>query len=85
LEQRESTATSQQRVIDQFAVVQLARRTDDRYRDLPEDLRREAIDWLADTEASQHAIELVRDGGELDSEDQERIFGEALPSGLRIQ
>jgi molecular chaperone DnaK (HSP70) len=71
--------------IDQFAVVQLARRTDDRYRDLSKELRQRAVDWLTDNEGSEHAIQLVRDGGELDSEEQSRVFGEALPSGLRIQ
>jgi molecular chaperone DnaK (HSP70) len=71
--------------IEPFAVVQLARRTDDRYRDLPPDLRQLATDWLTDHEAPQHSIQLVRDGGELDREEQNRIFGEALPSGLRIQ
>jgi hypothetical protein len=71
--------------IDQFAVVQLARRTDDRYRDLSNELRQLAVDWLTDNDASEHAIQLVRDGGDLDSEEQSRVFGEALPSGLRIQ
>lgn len=77
-------ATAQPGAIDQFAVVQFARRTDDRYRDLPNDLRGRAADWLAETDASEHAIQLVRDGGELDSDEQDRVFGEALPSGLRI-
>jgi molecular chaperone DnaK (HSP70) len=71
--------------IDQFAVVQLARCTDDRYRDLSNDLRQLAVDWLTNNDASDHAIQLVRDGGELDSEEQSRVFGESLPSGLRIQ
>ena len=78
-------ATSQPSTIDHFAVVQLARRTDDRYRDISSDQRQRAADWLTDNEASQHAIQLVRDGGELDSDEQNRVFGEALPSGLRIQ
>jgi hypothetical protein len=77
--------TLQQSTIDQFAVVQLARRTDDRYRDLSNDRRQRAIDWLADNAGSEHAIQLVRDGGELDTAEQDRVFGETLPSGLRIQ
>jgi hypothetical protein len=85
LDQSQSRSISQQGTIEQFAVVQLARRTDDRYRDLPNDLRELAIDRLTANDAAEHAIQLVRDGGELDSEEQDRIFGEALPSGLRIQ
>ncbi len=64
--------------------MQLARRTDDRYRDLPEKLRREAADWLAATDAPGHFIQLVRDGGTLDSDEQGLVFGESLPKGLRI-
>lgn len=85
LDQDREALTTQQTSIDQFAVVQLARRTDDRYRDIAEELRQRTIDWLTDNDASPHAVQLVRDGGELDSEEQSRVFGEALPSGLRIQ
>jgi hypothetical protein len=68
----------------QLAVMQLARRTDDRYRDLPEKLRREAADWLGVMESPRHFIELVRDGGTLDRDEQGLVFGESLPKGLRI-
>ena len=70
---------------DKLAVLQLARRTDDRYRDLPEKLRREVAAWLEDHAAPQHFQELVRHGGSLDREEQGRVMGEALPKGLRIQ
>jgi hypothetical protein len=64
--------------------MQLARRTDDRYRDLPEKLRREAADWLTSLDAPRHFVELVRDGGTLDSDEEGLVFGESLPKGLRI-
>jgi hypothetical protein len=67
-----------------LTVMQLARRTDDRHRDLPEKLRREAVDWLAAFDATEHFVELVRDGGALDREEQGLVFGESLPKGLRI-
>ncbi len=67
-----------------LAVMQLARRTDDRYRDLPERVRREAVDWLSLEKAPPHFIELVRAGGALDGDEQGLIFGESLPKGLRI-
>ena len=67
-----------------LAVMQLARRTDDRYRDLPEKLRREAADWLTLENAPPHFIELVRTGGTLDNDEQGLIFGESLPKGLRV-
>ncbi len=85
LDQVPSNGVAQHDAIEQFAVVQLARRTDDRYRDLPTDLRQLAVDWLTQHDAAAHAIQLVRDGGQLDREEQDRIFGEALPSGLRLE
>ena len=68
----------------QFAIVNLARRTGDRFRDLDEPLRRRVLDWLTGRDANQHAITLVRDGGSLDRDEQSRVFGESLPKGLRI-
>jgi hypothetical protein len=64
--------------------MQLARCTPDRYRNLPDEARRAAADWLQDKEASEHYVELVLSGGTLDSEEQGRVFGEALPAGLRL-
>ncbi len=67
-----------------LAVMQIARRTDDRYRDLSDKLRREACDFLADSGASRHFLELVRTAGSLDSSEQGLVFGESLPKGLRL-
>jgi hypothetical protein len=68
-----------------LAVMQMARRTDDRFRDVPDPLRSAAIDWLSAHDAPPHYMELVRVGGQLDAEEQGRVFGEALPKGLRIR
>ncbi len=68
----------------QLAAMQLARRTNDRYRDVPDKLRGETADWLTLLHAPHHFAELVRNGGELDSDEQGLVFGEALPTGLRI-
>ena len=70
--------------MDLLAVMQMARRTEDRFRDLPEKLRVRIIDWLARHDAPPHFVELVRDGGALDREEQGSVFGESLPIGLRI-
>ncbi len=67
-----------------LAVMQLARRTDDRYRDLSEKHRRDAADWLFAVNAPRHFTELVRNGGALQSDEQNMVFGESLPKGLRI-
>jgi len=70
--------------MDHFAVMQMARKTGDRYRDLPAELRQSTAAWLEDNGAPQHYITLVRDGGELQLEEQGQVFGESLPMGLRI-
>ena len=43
------------------------------------------LDWLAAHGAGQHAIALVREGGQLDADEQNRVFGESLPRGLRVR
>jgi hypothetical protein len=65
--------------------MQLARRTEDRYRDISETCRRGAVAWLGDQEAPSHLVELVRSGGQLDMDEQRQIFGESLPKGLRLE
>ncbi len=67
-----------------LSVMQLTRLTDDRYRDLDESARKSALNWLAQTGASEHLVRLVREVGRLDAEEQKQVFGESLPKGLRI-
>lgn len=68
-----------------FAVVQLTRRTGDRYRDVSDAVRQAVLAWLAGRGAAGHLLELVREGGQLREEEQRNVFGESLPRGLRIE
>jgi hypothetical protein len=68
-----------------FAVVHLARRTGDRFRDLAETVREKALAWLTAGGATPRDVLLVRDGGTLEPQEQDRLFGETLPKGLRLQ
>jgi hypothetical protein len=68
-----------------LALMQLGRRTEDRYRDISEATRGRVLKTMQDHHAPEHFITLVRDGGSLETEEQDLIFGEALPSGLRIR
>jgi hypothetical protein len=68
-----------------LAVMQMARRSDDRYRDLSEKQRAAAARWLELQQAPAHFLELVRQGGALDSEEQWLVFGESLPKGLQMR
>jgi hypothetical protein len=67
-----------------LTLMQLARRTDDRCRDVPEKLRRDVLAWLGSAGAPDRFVQLVRDGGALDTEEQGLVFGESLPTGLRV-
>lgn len=67
-----------------FALVQLCRRTDDRYRDVSDSTRQAVLAYLAARKSPEHYRQLVRDGGELEAQEQKIVFGESLPRGLRI-
>jgi len=67
-----------------LAAMQMARRVDDRYRDVPEKVRTKVVRWLASVGAPGHYRRLVEEATQLDAEEQGLVFGEALPVGLRI-
>ncbi len=68
----------------QLALMQLARKTGDRYRDISVPLREKVIQRFVDWNAPASYRELVECGGGLSSEQQESVFGESLPLGLQI-
>ncbi len=68
-----------------FAVAQLARLTHDRARDLPAALRERAASALTRAQGNETWVRLVREGGELSEADRGRVFGESLPTGLRLE
>ncbi|MCA9080076.1 MAG: molecular chaperone DnaK, partial [Planctomycetaceae bacterium] len=68
-----------------FAVMQLARLTGDRYRDLSDAARTESARWLEQHAAAEHLTKLVLEGGELAGEESSQLFGESLPTGLRLR
>ncbi|MDG1872278.1 MAG: Hsp70 family protein [Mariniblastus sp.] len=78
MSQRESSP------LEHLAIVQMARRTNDRYRDIDPHTRRQVLGWLKDANAADHLIEMVDEGGSFDVEQQGRIYGESLPQGLRM-
>jgi hypothetical protein len=65
-----------------FPIVQMTRRTGDRYRDVAEELRARVVSLLESWGAPEHFVQLVREGGELAAEEQRLTFGEALPRGV---
>ncbi len=68
-----------------FALVQLARRTGDRFRDLSDAVRATVVGWLEKNGTPKHYVDLVRAGGELRDAERDEAFGESLPYGLELR
>lgn len=71
--------------VTQLALMQMSRRTGDRYRDVRDTIRDDVINELTRGNARDHLIELVREVGTLESDEATQIFGEALPAGLKVR
>jgi molecular chaperone DnaK (HSP70) len=68
------------------AIIQLARTTGDRSRDISELLRNEVIDWFGDSEKADYYKELLLNPESATSQaEQDWAFGESLPSGLVLE
>ncbi len=69
----------------QLAMMQMARRTNDRYRDVSDSVRASVVTDLENGDTPSRFVELVQTGGDLDSEEAGLVFGETLPVGLKIR
>jgi hypothetical protein len=67
-----------------FPLAQLARRSGDRVRDVADDVRARVISALAEGGAPAETVRAVREVAEASAEEEQRIFGESLPAGLRL-
>lgn len=67
-----------------FALMQLARKTGDRYRDVSQTVCQRVLAWLDGHAAPSHLKQLVAEGGELAENERGQMFGETLPQGLRL-
>jgi molecular chaperone DnaK (HSP70) len=71
--------------VTQVALMQLSRKTNDRFRDISDDVRAAIVNEMESAGAPDHFVTLVREGGDLESDEAGLVFGESLPTGLRIQ
>ena len=67
-----------------LCLMQLTRRTDDRYRDVAMSLRDRVATKLTDLGSPKLHIDLVTTGGSLDQASEDSIVGESLPLGFRL-
>ena len=67
------------------ALVQLARLTGDRGRDVSDKLRKQVSEWMADLPQKEHLEKLLHNPESAwQREEQEWVFGESLPQGLTL-
>jgi len=66
------------------AIVQIARRTDDRSRDIDDAIREQAISRLTVLEIAEETIQLLAKCVPPERTDAVRSFGESLPPGLQV-
>jgi molecular chaperone DnaK (HSP70) len=71
--------------VAQLAIMQMSRKTGDRYRDISDELRELVLSRLAITTIRLEFVELIEHGGSLDSETADLVLGESLPAGLVLR
>ena len=76
---------SKNRPVDSLAIMGLARKTEDRYRDIPESVREGVLRYFRETGVAEHFAKPVREAVELDTNEETLLFGEALPIGLKMK
>ncbi len=67
-----------------FCLAHLARRTQQRALDVDDATRQHVVDQLRKSAAAQRLLHLVEEGGKLEATEQQQLFGEQLPLGLRL-
>ncbi len=67
-----------------LCLMQMTRRTDDRYRDVPSSLRERVAARLTQLSSPALHIDLILRGGGLDQASEDSIVGESLPLGFRL-
>jgi molecular chaperone DnaK (HSP70) len=67
-----------------FAATLIARMSGDRARDIDEETRGQIVEKLRLAKAPSSWIELIESHKELDEKEEQQIFGEALPPGLKL-
>jgi hypothetical protein len=67
-----------------FPLAQLARRSGDRARDVGDDVRAAVLAALAEAGAPEEVVRAVREVVMPSEDEEQRVFGESLPPGLRL-
>ncbi len=82
--EKDSGHAEQMKLAAGLALTQIARRCQDRFRDVDDDIRERVVRELRVLGAPSHYVRLVEEGGQFDHEEQAAIFGESLPLGIEL-
>ncbi len=66
-------------------IAQMARKTGDRARDIDDEMRARVLSWMADRQLADDMQRPVREIVPLAAQDQDAMFGEALPQGIILR
>jgi len=66
------------------AIAQMARKTGDRKRDFEDAFQKKVIDWMVSQSAEKRHIQYLCEVVTVSQNEEKAIFGESLPSGLRL-
>lgn len=67
-----------------LSLVQLCRKTGDRFRDLSDNVRAQAASYLESRSAAEHLVKVLTEGGSLDADEEAAVFGDTLPLGIQL-
>ena len=67
------------------AISAMARRTGDRTRDIPDNLRKRIVQWLDDREGLQSHRRYLTEIVPMDAREQSAVFGESIPAGIVLK
>ena len=67
------------------AISAMARRTGDRTRDIPDNLRKRIVQWLDDREGLQSNRRYLTEIVPMDAREQSAVFGESIPAGIVLK
>lgn len=67
-----------------FAAVMMSRKCGDRSRDINDELRGQVVEKLRSVKVAESWVEMVEEVKKLNETDTKRIYGDGLPSGLKL-
>jgi molecular chaperone DnaK (HSP70) len=68
-----------------YALVQMARKTGDRTRDIDDRDRQTLMDWMLNNGAESHILDMLKNAVAIEKQEKNMLFGDELPAGLLLR